>query len=54
MSINLYFRMTEIWDTKTDKFYEPEEFKPELNNYDSYPATVVVKNNICGAKPPKI
>jgi len=46
-------RMTEIWDTTTDKFYEPEEFKPELNNYDSYPATIVVRNNICGAKPPK-
>ena len=45
--------MTEIWDTTTDKFYEPEEFKPELNNYDTYPATIVVKNNICGAKPPK-
>ena len=50
---NLDFRMTEIWDTTTDKFYEPEEFKPELNNYDTYPATIVVKNNICGAKPPK-
>ena len=50
---NLFLRMTEIWDTTLDKFYEPEEFKPELNNYDSYPATIVVKNNICGARPPK-
>ena len=51
--LNLILRMTEIWDTTLDKFYEPEEFKPELNNYDSYPATIVVRNNICGARPPK-